>query len=71
MTARPLPAKPRSTRVRPASCGCCGMKAFADSKGVLHMLHRSATAGVNRDIYLLTSKDKGKTFQSVLVQRGT
>jgi len=61
----------RETAVNRATgaCGCCGMKAFADSKGVLYMLYRSATAGVNRDMYLLTSKDKGKTFQSVLVQR--
>ena len=51
------------------ACGCCGMKAFADSKGILYLLYRSATAGVNRDMYLLTSKDNGKSFQSALVQR--
>lgn len=51
------------------ACGCCGTKAFADRKGNLHVLYRSATAGVNRDIYLLTTKDKGKTYQSTRMQR--
>jgi hypothetical protein len=51
------------------ACGCCGLKAFVDSKGALHVLYRSATAGVNRDIYMLTSKDTGKTFQNALVQK--
>lgn len=51
------------------ACACCGVKAFVDSKGALHVLYRSATAGVNRDIYMLTSKDTGKTFQNSLVQK--
>jgi hypothetical protein len=51
------------------ACGCCGLKAFVDSRGALHVLYRSATAGVNRDIYMLTSKDTGKTFQNALVQK--
>src|SRR5262245_27643279 len=50
-------------------CGCCGLKGFADSKGAMHTLYRSATGGSNRDIYMLTSKDKGKSFQNALVQR--
>ena len=44
------------------ACGCCGMKAFADTSGV-HVLFRSADQIVNRDIWLLTSTDHGKTFQ--------
>jgi hypothetical protein len=44
------------------ACGCCGMKAFADSTGV-HVLFRSADQLVNRDIWLLSSADHGKTFQ--------
>jgi hypothetical protein len=46
-------------------CACCSMRAFVDSKGSLHLLYRSA--GESRDIYLLTSKEKGKNFQGVLV----
>ena len=55
---------------RPASgeatgaCGCCGMAAFADSKGNLYALYRSARETVHRDIYLLFSPDHGRSFTS-------
>jgi hypothetical protein len=39
------------------------MRAFADSRGNLYALYRSAQLGVNRDNWLLTSTDKGKTFK--------
>jgi hypothetical protein len=45
------------------ACGCCGMKAFADSKGNLYALDRSAKESVHRDTYLLASADKGATFR--------
>jgi hypothetical protein len=45
-------------------CGCCGLRAFAGSDGVLRVLFRSATETVHRDMYLLTSKDRGRTFAS-------
>jgi hypothetical protein len=51
------------------ACGCCSLKAFADSKGAVYLLYRSANAGVNRDIYLLTSTDKGKSFQGALLHK--
>jgi hypothetical protein len=41
------------------ACGCCGMRAFADSKGRLHVLYRSAREGVNRDMYLLNLGPRG------------
>jgi len=44
------------------ACGCCGMKAYADASG-LYVLFRSADKVVNRDIWLLTSTDNGKTFK--------
>jgi hypothetical protein len=50
------------------ACGCCGMRGFVDSKGALHLLYRSAGKKVNRDMYLLTSTDAGKGFNSVSVQ---
>lgn len=56
-------------RERPAydaptgACACCGMGAWADAKANLYVLYRSATELVNRDIYLLSSKDRGKSFQ--------
>lgn len=46
------------------ACGCCGMRAFCDSKGTLSLLYRSATGRVNRDTYLLTSQDQGEKFRS-------
>src|SRR5262249_37760692 len=50
------------------TCGCCGMRGFVDSKGGLHLLYRSASGGT-RDMYLLSSKDEGKSFQSLLIQK--
>ena len=44
------------------ACGCCGMKMFADSKGVVRALYRSATENVHRDIWLLSSTDRGQRF---------
>jgi hypothetical protein len=45
------------------ACGCCGMRAFADSRGNLYALYRSARLGVHRDNWLLTSTDRGVTFK--------
>jgi hypothetical protein len=51
------------------ACGCCSLHAFADGKGTVYLLYRSASAGVNRDMYLLTSTDKGKSFQGALIHK--
>ncbi len=51
------------------ACGCCGMKLFADKKGDVLALYRSATASVHRDIYLLKSSDHGRSFQGNLLDR--
>jgi hypothetical protein len=48
------------------ACGCCGMAMFASSDGTLFALYRSATENVHRDIYLLASKDRGKSFDGSL-----
>jgi hypothetical protein len=45
------------------ACGCCGLDAFVDRNGALYVLYRSATEMVHRDMYLLTSRDRGTTFQ--------
>ncbi len=44
-------------------CGCCGMSAFADARGSVFALFRSATEIVNRDMYLLNSSDHGQSFR--------
>mgnify|MGYP003575000084 CR=1 FL=1 len=47
------------------ACACCGLRAEVDEGGVLHVLFRSAEAGVNRNQLWLTSRD-GKTFSRVI-----
>jgi len=44
------------------ACGCCGMALFADSRGAVRALYRSATENIHRDIFLLTSLDLGRSF---------
>jgi hypothetical protein len=63
--SREVPAWTRAT----GACACCSMHAFADSKRSVSLLYRSANAGVNRDIYLLSSRDKGKSFRGVLLHK--
>jgi hypothetical protein len=58
----------QETPVSPAelgACGCCGMGALADAEGNLYLLYRSARETIHRDMYLLTSRDRGRTFQAV------
>jgi hypothetical protein len=47
------------------ACGCCGLRAFADSKGTAYLLYRAATQGVHRDMVLLCSTNQGKRFDSL------
>lgn len=51
------------------ACGCCGMKIFADRQGNVSALYRSATESVHRDIYLLISKDRGRSFEGNLLHK--
>lgn len=56
----------RERKVNPkptGTCGCCGLRAFADVKGTLYVLYRAATEKVNRDETLLVSRNKGDTFE--------
>ncbi len=45
------------------ACGCCGLRAFADRKGNVYVLYRSVIEHVQRDTYLLVSRDKGANFR--------
>lgn len=45
------------------ACGCCGMRAFADSQGDVFALYRAAYEMTNRDETLLISRDKGTNFE--------
>jgi hypothetical protein len=50
-------------------CACCSTRAFADTRGALHVLYRSAEPGGHRDLRLLTSTDRGRSFRDVILQR--
>jgi hypothetical protein len=51
------------------ACGCCGMRAFADRQGRVHLLYRAATGRVDRDMYLLSSENRGQTFSGTLLDK--
>jgi len=50
-------------------CGCCGTRAFADADDTVYTLFRAATQVIHRDMYLLTSMDRGMTFHGVDIAR--
>jgi hypothetical protein len=45
------------------ACGCCGMKAFADSDGNVFAWYRGASEMTNRDETLLVSHNHGADFE--------
>ncbi|MSR31757.1 MAG: exo-alpha-sialidase [Gemmataceae bacterium] len=63
--SRETPAWSQETGV----CPCCSLKAFASKEGAVQILYRSAIEGMDRDIYLLSSKDKGQSFQGKEVHK--
>jgi hypothetical protein len=56
-------AAERAASEATGACGCCGLRAFADSKGTAYVLYRGAKDSTQRDMYLLKSTDKGKRFR--------
>jgi hypothetical protein len=63
--AREAPAYASPT----GACGCCGARAFADHRGSVYILYRAATANVDRDMVLLTSRDRGVSYQGIRLHR--
>jgi hypothetical protein len=61
---REIRANPKPT----GACGCCGMKAFADSKGTLYLAYRAANE-TSRDMTLLVSRDRGATFELTTINK--
>jgi hypothetical protein len=51
------------------ACGCCGMRAFADTAGHVFALFRTASTALNRDMMLLVSRDRGESFKGDYVHR--
>jgi hypothetical protein len=64
---RNFEAEKAVNRESSGACGCCGLKAFADSRGRLSILYRDADAAGNRDMMLLTSVDHGLNFASQVI----
>lgn len=50
------------------ACGCCGTRALAGPDGSLYLLYRAATRGVERDMMLLASHDRGLHFEGRSLQ---
>ena len=51
------------------ACGCCGMRAFVDTKGNVFALFRMASTPLDRDMMLLVSRDHGERFKGDYVHR--
>jgi hypothetical protein len=51
------------------ACSCCGMRLLATRGRGLNLLYRSATGNINRDIYLLSSGDRGRTFRGARIHQ--
>ena len=50
------------------TCSCCQNRLLATSTSSLALLYRSATSLTNRDVYVLTSNDNGRSFAGSRVQ---
>jgi hypothetical protein len=66
---RSFPVEEKAWSRATGVCGCCGMKILADRTGHISALYRSATESVHRDIYLLWSNDRGRTFDGQLLHK--
>lgn len=55
-------AAPRAIDLGKGVCACCHLKADIGPNGALHIVYRVAEESVNRDSYVLTSVDQGRTF---------
>lgn len=51
-----------ATETQTGACGCCGMRAFADSGGNVFALYRGASNQVDRGETLLVSRNAGVSF---------
>ncbi|MGH9325754.1 MAG: hypothetical protein ACRD2B_03565 [Terriglobia bacterium] len=58
-----------ANRAPTGACGCCGLSIFAGKNGTVYILYRSAAEMVHRNVYLLVSRDDGRTFAGRLVDR--
>lgn len=50
------------------ACGCCGMAAIATRRGELFVMYRTAREIIHRDMELLVSNDRGRSFRAADLQ---
>ena len=48
-------------------CGCCALRMATTAGGELQLLYRAATGKVHRDVHALSSRDRGRSFESARV----
>lgn len=48
------------------ACGCCSLELLADDDD-LFLMYRSATGAIDRDIYVLVSSDRARTFRGARI----
>ncbi len=51
------------------ACGCCGMRAYADTAGNVFALFRTASTALDRHMMLLVSRDHGEQFKGDYVHQ--
>ncbi len=51
------------------ACACCSLNAYADDRGKVYVLFRSAKEVLHRDMYLLVSSDHGSTFDGADISK--
>lgn len=56
------------SEARLGACGCCGIGALAARANELYLLFRSASDTMQRDTYLLSSRDAGASYRAVKLQ---
>jgi hypothetical protein len=66
---RDFPPERRAYKEPTGACGCCAVSIFAAKNGTVYILYRSARETVHRDMYLLVSRDEGKTFTGHLLDQ--
>ncbi len=62
-------AKPTPIDLGKGVCACCHLKADIDPQGRLHLVYRVAEETVDRDSYVLSSSDQGKSFSPTPLDR--
>jgi hypothetical protein len=63
-------AEKPATAIPTGACACCGMRAFADAAGRIHLLYRGAVGNSERGMFLLSASD-GKPFAGAELQGWT